>query len=448
MQSTAIRMGLMKVTAVGLALLLPACYEYLGAPPVLREPALSSASTKSVPLPPSPAPGSLHPDLSEVLRLLVDRNPELASLRHATSAASRAAEQADRAPNPFLALQPRFSSEGPASLEGGATLTQKIEIGKRGPRVRESVAFHGVTAAAFLARRAELAGEATERFLQILKGQEERALDREDVTLLEALRDLTKHLVDGGAASRDKWLSAEVAVGKAALHLRDTERDLDGARRRLEALLDLPAGALGEVEGALEPDRPLPSPDRLRAFLERGNLRVRVAEKRIELARRGVVRERAKPIPDLTASATASYQKGMPKMNKSPGAVVGLGLGVPLPLLDGNRAAVAAARHRVQEAEAARAAALKSASAGLEKALVSWAKADADGRTWREELLPKLSEAADLARLSFQAGKIPYLDVLEANRELIAARHLLLELRLARETARARITALLGGTLE
>ncbi len=138
----------------------------------------------------------------------------------------------------------------------------------------------------------------------------------------------------------------------------------------------------------------------------------------------------------------------MPKMNRGPTAFVGLGLGFPLPLFDANRAAVAAARHRVQEAEAARKAALKSAAGVLERALASWEKADADHKTWKEDLLPKLVEAAALAKLSFEAGKLPYFDVLEANRELITARHLLLELRLAKETARARITTLLGGEVE
>ncbi|MHC4597615.1 MAG: TolC family protein [Planctomycetota bacterium] len=448
MKPKTIRGGVGRVTAVGLVLLLPACYEYLGAPPLLREPALSGASVKAPSLTAAAAPGSLHPDLSEVLRLLVDRNPELASLRHAAAAASRASEQADRAPNPALVLQPRLSTEGPTGLEGGATVSQKIEFGKRGPRVRESVAVHGVSAALFLARRAELAGEATERFLEILKWQEERGLDREDVTLLEALRDLTKHLVAEGAASRDKLLNAEVAVGKASLHLRDTERDFEAAKRRLETLLDLPAGVLGEVKGSLRSDIPFASAAPFRSLLESGNPRVRVAERRIELARRGVERERAKPIPDLTASASASYLKSRPKMDQGPGAWVGLGLAFPLPLLDANRAAIAAARHRVQEAEAARKAALKSAADAMERALASWEKADADHETWKTDLLPKLVEAAALAKASFEAGKLPYLDVLEANRELIKAKHVLLELRLARETARARVTALLGGAPE
>jgi cobalt-zinc-cadmium efflux system outer membrane protein len=429
---------------VVLVFALPGCYEYLETPPLLKATAFPGAAERTVKVPgPSAKPGSLRPGLPEILRLLEERNPELASLRASAAAASHDTEQADRAPNPSVSANPRFPMEGKFGAMGSATLSQKIEIGKRGPRVREARARHGVAAAAYTARRSALALEVKGAYWDILTLQEGLSLDRENRKILASLAQLTGRLLERGAETRDKLLNAEVERGKAALAVRDRERDLKARLRELEALLDLRVGILGGVKGSLGRTPALPPPEALRERLRKNNPDVRLAASRKALSQAGVDRERAKPIPDLTASVV--YAREM-KMDGGGGKNnVGVGLRLPLPLLDGNRAGVAASRARVREAEEAARGVLRAKLGALASRREAWEKARADAATWSDELLPRLVESASLAKKIYEGGKSSYLVLLEADRRLVEARRTVLALRLAERQAFVEIETLLGG---
>ncbi|MHC5039557.1 MAG: TolC family protein, partial [Planctomycetota bacterium] len=417
--------------------LLAGCAGTLETPPILNVPPHPRTAQNPVPVPgPEARPGSLHPDLASVFRLLVDRNPELISLRKDTASAFHMASQADRAPNPSMAMSARAPLEETFRLGGSITLSQKIEIGKRGPRVREAAAEHAVKRAAYRARLTDLALETHQCFLAILHAQGSLALDRENVEVLRSIEALAKSLVEGGAESRDRLLRARVEVGKASLRLRDREKDLAALLRKLESLLDLKTGVVGGVRGTLDGRRILPSREILRTRLREVNPKILLADRRVTAAKRGVDREKAKPLPDVTVSALYSRQiEGGGK------DLFGVGVGLPLPLLDANRAAIAASRDRVAAAEEAVRATLQAQTYALEQAASDWEKAHEDARSWADELIPQLEETAALAKKAFEGGRESTLAPLKAHLDLVSARRILIDLRLAREKALAQLEA-------
>ncbi|MCU0722925.1 MAG: TolC family protein, partial [Planctomycetes bacterium] len=326
------------------------CYEHLGDAPALLDKPLAGAA----PAPKLPASGAparlLAVSWPETLGLLAERHPGLRALRSAAEAAAREAEQADRAPNPGLTASGRIPLGGMPGFDASLMAMQEIELGKRGPRVREAVAGHGVASADFLAARWSLVLEARKAFLDALAAQEALPHERKALEIARRAEALARRGSEGGAGTAVEALEARAESSKAEIRVRDRERGLAAAMRALEAVLDLPPGTIEGVRGSLGPGSPLPP---LPALLERAarlHPEVLRSARRLDQARITVERAEAKAIPDVTLSVGAMHQEGMDGGGGARTSVA-FGVGLPVPLLDANRAGAAAARARVRMAE-------------------------------------------------------------------------------------------------
>jgi len=328
-------------------------------------------------------------------------------------------------------------------IDASLMAMQEIEIGKRGPRVREAVAEHSEAVADYFAARWALGLEVRKAFLEALAAQEAIALEREGLDLARRLEGLTARAAGAGASTKVELLEARVEVSKAELAIRDRERDLAAWKRRLEALLDLPAGTVAGLRGPFGPGVLLPPLPELRALSEKRNPEVRRAAARLERARIAVEREEARPIPDVTVSAGAMHTEGMEGGGSRTSLAFGASL--PIPLLDANRAGVAAAKSRVRMLEEEAHAVLRGIHGELERAAEDHEKARADALAWRRGILPDLEEAARLARRGYEGGKFSLPDALERERKLVDARLAVVRMDLEREKALAEIEAAAGG---
>lgn len=164
---------------------------------------------------------------------------------------------------------------------------------------------------------------------------------------------------------------------------------------------------------------------------------VRLAQAEREAAARALTVQQRSATPDITA------QLGVRQLRVANGPAVVAGVTVPLPVFDRNRGNIAAAQAELQGMEARAAAARLEAEAGTRAARALIAATDARGEAARRTL-STAEEAYRLARIAYEAGKAPLIELLSARRNLGAARSVILDADMARFDARTTLARLAG----
>ncbi|MGK3995434.1 TolC family protein [Sorangium sp. So ce1024] len=341
--------------------------------------------------------------------------------------------------NPVLAAAGgvRLNPDGSRPAAAMASLSWPVDLGgQRGARV---------DAAEAELRAAESAAEDGRRGL-VLAALLQHALvlrDERHVALARARLALADRLLAAAERRRKAGEAPEVDVALASLQRgRDAaaEAAARGARdadlAALMVLLGLPAAAGPErrLEGPLVPPDEPPTPAAMLAGIEqRTDLRAAAAS--LEAARARSAREHAARWPTVTV--TAQYER-------DDGANIGmLGLAVPLPLLNANRASAAPAAAEVDVA-AARSDAARAAAAGKIQELHARYVAT---RRALEALTPAaaLSEkAAALAARGYELGENDLPTVLLVRREALEAQAALLDAEHAHAVAKIELLVAAG----
>lgn len=95
---------------------------------------------------------------------------------------------------------------------------------------------------------------------------------------------------------------------------------------------------------------------------------------------------------------------------------------MPIPLFNRNQGNVLAANRRADQARDLRNAVELRLRAETLQALALWQTANNEVHTFNQQILPAAQSAVDSATRGFEMGKFNFLDVLDAQRTLIAAR--------------------------
>lgn len=150
--------------------------------------------------------------------------------------------------------------------------------------------------------------------------------------------------------------------------------------------------------------------------------------------------ERRRATPDITANI------GVRRLDyENSTALVG-GVTIPLHIFDRNRGNIAASRAEVDMAEARLAIARNEARAEAQAAAAELAAANARA-TAAIDAKATADETYRLARIAYEAGKSPLVELLAARHGLGAARGVMLDAQTAQFEARARLARLQGRTI-
>ena len=349
-------------------------------------------------------------------------------------------DQADARPNPSVSiLAENVAGSSPYTgferAETTLQYSQPIELGgKRSARVAAGQA--GVTAArardhdarvnyAFDLARAYAAAEVADRRV---------ALAEDEVEAAQADLRVARALVTAGKESRLRSLQAETALDAVTADLALARAGRIAALARLSALAGVEEPYTGLAESVLErsfnqavmgPFDPLSSSTYLVAVAERD-----AADQRLMV-------ERRRAVPDITVTV------GLRRLNYEGVTAVMGGVTVPLHIFDRNRGNITASS---AEAEAAGAQLAMARNDARAEAQAAAAQFDAAGTrvTAAEAAIATAEETYRLARIAYEAGKSPLVELLAARRGLGAARSVLLDARAARFEARARLARLHG----
>ena len=396
----------------------------IGPPPPLP----TQADETSLPLlvpPTQPIPANLT--LEQSLLEAEARSPAIAAAQANVAAARGRLRQAGFRDNPELSVEvENFLGRGELSGLQGTEVTvavnQRLDLGGR-RSARQSVgrAELAVSELRLLITRAELALNVRQQFATAVAARERLRIATENEQRSRELARIANVLVEVGREPPLRALRAQAAASQAAADLRAAQAGEAVARRILATLFGVEAPP-ESVAGSLTDILPTTT-----SPVE--SLDVRLANAQLALAE-------------------ASLQEQLTERRLDPAVGVGIrhfqetgdqalvaGFSMPLPIRNRNQGNIDAARAEILAAEAERASARVVANARVANARANLTAASARVEALEEGAIPEGREALRLAQLSYEAGKIELIELLDAQAALTGAETQLIEARLAQAEA-------------
>lgn len=322
--------------------------------------------------------------------------------------------------------QTTFQVDQPVEL--GGKRSARIAAGEAGIVAAKARDRDGRLVFATELARAYAGAEIAHRRITIAEEEVKQATD--------VLR-VARALVGAGKEARLRQVQAETELNTLQADLENARAFKTVALARLSALAGMTTPFTGLSESLLDrlDAKPAFGPiDAMQATT------VRVAEAEQDAAARAVTVQQRLAIPNVTA------QLGVRQLRVASGPALVAGISVPLPFFDRNQGNIAAARAELQGAEARAAAARLEAEAGTRAGLALVEAADARAAA-AQRTLTTAEEGYRLARIAYEAGKSPLIELLAARQNLGVARGLILDAAAARLDARANLARLQGLTI-
>lgn len=364
--------------------------------------------------------------LNTALALALAGSPHLEAVSWDVRAGEARMLQASRGPNPELSLAVEdFPGTGDFADGGGAEITLQaarvFELGgKRDARMKAAELGRDAATWGYEAKRLAVFSHTAADFLDVVHAQQRIALAEDSVKLAREFVEAVKVRVQAAAAHPAETTKAELALASAEIERDQMVRALAATRRNLAANWGGLSPKFQAAEGRLELAAAVPTWEQIAGGAARNPELSALAA---EIARSAASVELAK----TSAKADITLGGGLRHKSDPGDATVVFGVSMPLPMYDLNEGSIAEAEASVGRARASlRAKQLELASA-LAKAHGELVAAHARCTAIRDRVLPGAQRVLDQAGERYRAGRTGLLDVLEAQRTLIAARSQLLD---------------------
>lgn len=353
--------------------------------------------------------------------------------------------------NPTLTLSLRLPDGGGlANFE--AALTQNIAelwlIPAR-RRVAQQELDRTVLDAARIA--ASVALEARIAYVHAVRAGGQQLLAQEQLAIAERLVEIAGLRQQAGSGSEIDINLARSQRLEAQTALRDARLAGVEARAELARLLGLstPPEALNPTDRLDEPKAGLAGAETLQQLAREHRLDLRIADHTVAAAEARLREERvrflkslevglalergerrspgdrnwvAETFYDSLQSRALTPPNLMPRPSEGQDVILGPTLGVELPLWDQNQARIAKAERLLAQSTQLRDALLIDVAQDIHSRLARAQTAAENARFYRDEQLPAAERSAQLSRDAYRAGRLPFLSVLEAERNLLTAR--------------------------
>ncbi len=375
--------------------------------------------------------------LEQALRLAFDRNPLLAAAQRELEATDAQVLQGSLRPNPELVLQAEDASR--VSRTGSAQIDLPIETAnKRGARIDAAGRARDVAQVELAALQLRIRTRVTAAFHEVLAAQELLAVAQDSVNLAHRATDIAGKRVTAGKVSPVEETRARVAEAGARLGFAQADSELRNARRRLSSLWGNPSPVFMVAEGTIDQLPGMPGDAELERRLANSPLLLR-AERELERRKSLVSVEQSRAVPDFTVSV------GMKRRDDT---IVRdqllVGVTVPLPVFNRNQGNLLEALRREDKAREELQAARVSLASDAAQALERVAARRHEAELLKSDVLPGARSAYEAATIGFEYGKFSFLEVLDAQRTLFAAKAQYLTAIAAFHAALAELDSLLG----
>jgi len=401
----------------------------------------------------APLPGA---SLQDYLRYLEEHNPALAQAGHQVDAARARADVAEALPDPNATLG-WYASEietrvGPQKQR--LSLSQALPLGgKLALRGEAAAAAADQTLAQRRAVQLKLFDGFKKHWADLYALGRELETVQQQLELLDKFTDVVDAKYRVGKATYAQFLRIEVE--------RDRLRDrLASVRDRRNPLVSAMNALLGRA-----PDTPIAYPERLEApnlgpedldeaelarNLQTHNPELAALARMADASSLNMALARKERIPDLRVGVDwiNTGEARNPNLPGSGQDALVLNVGVNLPIWRKKQSGLereAAARYAA--AEAGQSARLDQLHAALRQALYDYREAERKIALYRDALMPRARESADVTLAAFESEQATFLDVLDADRLLLDLALSLHRAEADRFKAIAAIETLTGGAL-
>lgn len=360
--------------------------------------------------------------LRDAVTLALLHSPELAAFAWETRAREARILQAGRPPNPVIGVLAEdigASNVRPAAAvvqpQTTVQLSQVIELGgKRTARRNLATRTRDLAAWDYEAARIDVLTAVTHAFIDVLAAQEMVRLTAQTSQLVEQVQQSVSARVAAGVVSPIEETRADVALAAVRVESSRANRLLDASRQRLAAQWGSAEARFVAGAGDLNVAPALPSMTELTTSLvENPDLARWTAE--ILQREAAVAAERSRRLPDVTLNA------GYRRFSALEIDVFLIGASLPLPLFDRNTGAVKEAESRLAKVYEERRAMTARVSARLAEGYRAMAAAHDEVMALRATVLPGSRQTFAAVSEGYRLGKFGFLDVLDAQRTLIAA---------------------------
>ena len=358
--------------------------------------------------------------LERALALADDSNPKLRAATAQTEGARAGVRTARAFPNPDLdasggRMRPRGDFGTPSGGIALFGLNQPLDLPVvRDPRIRAAEAGHEGSQFALAETRLAVRAAVKQAFYDVLRRRAEVEVTNETQKLLEDIRRRVQVRVDVGEAPRLELTRAEAEAAVAANTAASARLRVAQAIAALRAAIGAPLPPDVDVVGDLGAVPPMPDIARLREemltnypALAQGRAEVKRAEAKLET-------ERALRIPQPTLKAGYLQQ---PDQNQWL-----LGINIPIPIWDQRQGQIGEAVAAFQEATANADGRRVELVAALDDAYGRFQVATQSVAAYEGGILKQAEAALRVAEAAYRFGERGFLEVLDAQRVLRAAR--------------------------
>ena len=379
--------------------------------------------------------------LAQALALAAERSPALAAQAYQERAAAGLVEQAGLRPNPTLeaSLENVLGTgrvQGLRGVEATVQASQTFERGgKRDKRVAVASRDRDNAAKEFAVRRAEILAATAGAYVAALAAQQRLTLAAEPLRLARETIAVIEARVRAGAASQIDAARARAALVGVEGEFARTEAALVAARAALASTWGGNLAEVGNLTGTLRVPDALPAEAEFRARLA-AHPRVELQASVVASRRASLDLEQAQAAQDVTASGGVRF------LRDGTDAAFVAGVSVPIPVRNKNQGNIRAARETLAGAEHTVRAVESELRAAFAAAWQELVAAHTLAQKLRREALPATEEAHAAVRRAYEQGQLPLIDVLDAQRALVALRREILEAESAYAVALARVESL------
>jgi cobalt-zinc-cadmium efflux system outer membrane protein len=387
-----------------------------------------------------PAPQDTSLELSTVLQRAVQSHPRLSAVQAELAARRSEARQAGLWDNPSLQAEIEdFGGDRGDIGDGDLTVAvrQTIPLGGDRRRAREAAeAWARVETARLNAEIAGLLGDAATAFVDARAAQETARVRAELQDLAETAASAIRQRVEAGRSSPIDLDRADILVGTAGMNAVSASTE---ARRASLALAAIWGGALA---GDVAPPSGLMNNPDLSALtadaMMRSNPDLALARQTSRARGEEIARERATAVPDLTVGA------GIRRYGSDNETAYLAMVEMPIPVIDRNQGAIAAAVARETGARLDEEALRRQLLARHAAAYRRWSDAQQRHAALSESVLPAARNAFSRASLAYREGALQLLDLLDVQRTYFDTRIRAIEARADLARAAIELDVLLG----
>jgi outer membrane protein, heavy metal efflux system len=384
-----------------------------------------------------PPTGGEEPALAALVQEALARNPDLLAAQEAATAARARPDQARSLPDPMLSLV--YTNDGWAPSLGEQSMTTLGFMGsqvlpwpgKRG--LRGDIASKDADAVAEEIARVRLGlTAAVERaYWSLVLAQDLLALVSEQEEIWKEIEGVARARYAVGQGALQDVLRVQVELTRVE-QLR-TEQQAEGEVRRAELarLVARSPEAPIEIAGPLTLRQEPRSPEELLTLAEQTSPELRAAAAAIDRDRLAVGLAEKEFRPDFTVQAGYMNRGGLDPMWQA-------GVGVNLPIHRKRlESGLAEAQARARASEQRRESIRLELQFRTRERLAQLKTAEAIARLYADGIIPQARMSVEAAIANYQAGKVPFISVLEALSTLYGDRSTHLRTLAAHERIRA-----------